>query len=87
MTVINPFDLERIFVVIVAGSPEIFTGMMILFLSALAGYFHMDNKVMMIMYALAGIIMGLYIGQGLYILIILAIGLITFYSITRLFNR
>jgi hypothetical protein len=70
MTVIDPFDFERIFISILAGSTEIFTFISILLISATAAYFRMDSKVMMIMYLLFGIIMSVYIG-AVYILIIL----------------
>ena len=86
MTVIDPFDFERIFISILAGSTEIFTFISILVISAVAAYFRMDSKVMMIMYLLFGIIMSGYIG-AIYILIILIIGLITFYSLSRIFTR
>lgn len=86
MTVINPMDLERIFVVILAGSPEIFTALLFIIISALSAYFKMDNKVVMVMYLISGIIMSVYIG-AIYVLIILIVGIITFYSVSRMFNR
>ena len=86
MTVINPMDLERIFISILAGSTEIFTFLFILIISALAGYFKMDSTVTMIMFLLFGVVMSAYIG-AIYVLIIIIIGLITFYSISRMFNR
>ena len=86
MTVINPFDFQRIFVTIVAGSPDIFTFMFIVLISGLGAYFRMDSKIMMIMYLVFGIVMSTYIGV-VYVLIILIAGIITFYSISRMFNR
>ena len=86
MAVINPMDFERIFVTIVAGSPDIFTFLFILFISGLGAYFRMDSKIMMIMYLIFGIVMSTYIG-AIYVLIILIVGIITFYSISRMFNR
>lgn len=86
MAVIDPFDFERIFVSIVAGSQDIFTFMFILLISGLGAYFKMDSKIMMIMYLIAGIVMSTYIG-AIYVLIILISGIITFYSISRMFNR
>ena len=86
MTVIDPFDFERIFVSIVACSPDIFTFLFILLISGLGAYFKMDSKIMMIMYLVFGIVMSTYIG-AFYVLIILITGIITFYYITRMFNR
>lgn len=87
MTVIDPFDFERIFVVILAGSPAIFTTLAIVLVSGLAAYFKMDSRIMMVMYLLFAVVMTSYIGQAFYILIIIIIGLVTFYSLTRIFNR
>lgn len=86
MAVIDPFDFEKIFVVIVAGSPEIFTAMFLILISAMGAYFRFENRVMMIMYLIAGIVMSFYMGV-FYVLIILIAGIITFYSIMRMFNR
>jgi hypothetical protein len=86
MTVIDPFDFERIFVTILAGSPEIFAFLVILLVSGLGAYFRMDSKIMMIMYLLGGIIFSFYIG-AIYILIMVIVGIVTFYSISRMFNR
>jgi hypothetical protein len=86
MAVIDPFDFQRIFITILAGSPEIFTFIFIALISGLAGYFRMDTKVTMIMYLVFAIVMSTYIG-AVYVLIILIVGIITFYSISRMFNR
>jgi len=87
MAIINPFDFERIFVSILAGDKNIFTALVILFLSGLGGYFHMDGWIMIIMYIIAAIIMSMYIEEAFYILIILIIGIVVFYLISRMFNR
>lgn len=82
---IQPLDLEKIFVVILAGTPEIFTFLAVIFISGLAAYFRMQNKVAMIMFALFGVIMASYIG-GLYVLIILIGGIITFSAVSKIFK-
>jgi hypothetical protein len=82
MGIISPFDFERIFISILSGSQEIFIGIFILMISAVGAYFHMDGKVMMLIYVVFGIVFSFYIG-ALYTLIILIIGLITFFSLTK----
>ena len=86
MTVIDPFDFERIFVSILSGSPEIFTFLFVALISGLGAYFRMDDKIMMIMYLVFGIVMSVYLG-AIYALIILIVGIVTFYSISKMFNR
>ena len=86
MTVINPFDLERIFVNILSGSPQIFTGLAMLFVSSGAAYFRMSDRIFMLMVIIFSIIMSVYIGP-IYAVIILLVGIVTFFSISRMFNR
>ena len=86
MAVIDPFDFQRIFVTILSGSSDIFTFIFVVLISGLGAYFRMDNRIMMIMYLVFGIVMSTYIG-AVYILIILIAGIVTFYSINRMFNR
>ena len=86
MTIIDPFDFQRIFISILAGSPDVFTAIFLMFISGLGAYFRMDSKIMMIMYLVFGIVMSTYIG-AIYVLIMLVVGIITFYSISRMFNR
>ena len=86
MTVIDPFDFERIFINILSGNNEIFSFLFIIFISGLGAYFKMDDKIMMIMYLVFAVTMSIYM-DALYILIILIIGIVTFYSISKMINR
>lgn len=86
MAVIDPFDFSRIFISIVAGSEAVFIALFFIFISGLSAYFKFDSKVMLIMYVVAGVVMASFI-QAIYVLIILIIGIVTFYSISRMFNR
>ena len=86
MSVINPFDFQRIFVSILSGSPDIFTFLFVVIISGLGAYFKFDSRIMMIMYVVFGIVMMTYIG-AIYVLIILVAGIVTFYSISKMFNR
>ena len=83
MAVIKPFDLKEIFVTTLAGSPEIFAFISILFIAGLSAYFKMSNALVLIMFALFGIIMSQYIG-GLYLLVLLIGGLTAYYGIKKI---
>ena len=85
MAIIQPFDFEKIFVVTLAGTPEIFTFLSIIMISGLAAYFRMQNKVAMIMFGLFAIIMSSYLG-GLYVLVLLVSGVVTFMAIQKAFS-
>ena len=86
MAVISPMDFERIFITIMAGSPEYFTGIFVLFVSGLGAYFNIPGNIMLVVYLLLAIIMSTYM-PGLYILAILITGFIVFYLLARLINR
>lgn len=86
MASINPLDFERIFISILSGSKEIFIGLSILFISGLGAYFNIPSQIMLIMYVIFAIVFVEYIG-GIYVLIILFVGIIVFYLLSRMFNR
>lgn len=83
MPIIQPFDLERIFVVILSGDPTIFAFLSVIFISGLAAYFKMPNTIALAFLALFGVVMAAYL-EGLYVLLILVVGLISFYGISKL---
>ena len=81
---ILPFDLERIFLHLFAGSPELFTFIAIIVISGALAFFRVPDKVYLPMLALFGILFALWIGAGLYVLTILIVGLITFKAIAKI---
>lgn len=83
MPFIQPLDLITIFVLVLAGSPAIFTFLAIILIAVLAAYFRMPDKIALSMFALFGIIMATYL-EGLYILLILLVGLFSYFGISKL---
>lgn len=81
----EPFDLQKIFVVTLAGTTEIFTFLSIIFVSAISAYFRMPNYIAMIMYVVYALVMSQYIG-GMYILVILLAGIVTFAGMSRVWK-
>lgn len=82
MAIIAPLDLQKVFVIILAGTPEIFTFIAVILISVGAGYYKMNNFHALLMFALFGILMSSYIG-GIYVLIILIAGMATFQMMSR----
>ena len=80
---INPFDLKYIFVNTFAGSYAIFGFVSLIFIGAMAAYFRMPNIITLAMLALFIIIMGF---EGLYALVILLVGLSTYWAISKIFK-
>ena len=82
MPLTQPLDLQNILVNTLAGSPEIFTFLALIFIAGLAAYFQMPNIIALSMFALFGIFMVDIIG-GVYMLIILVAGIAIYYSIKK----
>ena len=83
MTITQPLDLEKIFVVNLAGSQEIFTFVAMLMVGMACAYFKFSNRNAMILFALFTVMMATYL-QGLYVIVILLAGMSTFYTLARL---
>lgn len=83
MALISPLDLEQIFAVDFAGTPEVFTFVSIILIGYLMGKMKLGNTETLIGFALFGIIMSTYLA-GLYVLIILLAGFVIYYSISKI---
>jgi len=83
MTWIEPLNLEYWTINVLAGSVEIWTFLAFIFISGLAAYFRMNNIVFLMMVALFGVMMSIYI-SGLYIFILILTCLAVFYSISKI---
>ncbi len=81
---INPFDFEKIFITLFAGSPEIFTAVAIISLSIGGGFFKMPNKVFLTLLGLFGIMFARWTGNAIYVLAIIIVGLIVFKGIAKI---
>lgn len=82
MTITQPLDLEKIFLITLAGTPEIFAFLSIIGISVASAFFKFSNVIFLSLLALFVIIMAGHIG-GIYLLILLFIGLSSFYGISK----
>ena len=78
----SPFDLEQILVVDLAGSAEIFSFIVVLIVSFMMAKFNLSNKIAMVLFVLFTVIMSAYL-SGLYVLVIILGGVVTFYSLSK----
>ena len=83
MALIGPFDLRRIFVVDLAGTPEIFSFVAILLISFAMGKFGFTGKLALPLFALFVVIMAAYL-RPLYVLVILIAGIVTYFAVSRM---
>lgn len=83
MSVIQPLDLEQIFITNLAGNPEIFSFVAIIFVGIACAYFRFSNRNALAIFALFTIIMATYM-QGIYVLVILLTGISSYYALSRI---
>lgn len=83
MALTAPLDLKQHFITVLAGSAEIFTFVAIFIVAIFMSRFNFSNKVSLAMFALFGVIMATYL-SGIYVLIILLIGIVTYYSLAKI---
>ena len=82
----EPLALQHWIVVVLAGNAEIFTFLSILFIAGLAAFFGMSNMIALIMFGLFAVLMSQYL-PGIYALVILISGIVTFTLIRKLITR
>lgn len=84
MAIIQPLDLESIFVNHVAGSMIIFFFLAIAGFAYLGSRFRMPNQVFLVLMGLFVILMGSFGLQAVYTLVIFIAGLVFYYSLSKL---
>lgn len=85
-TYMNPFDFQNLLVSTFAGDWNVFIFIAVLVIAMGAGFFRMNDKVFAVMLVLFVIIMSPYMG-GVYLLAMLLLGLISFYSIAKIVKQ
>ena len=83
---IEPLNLQCLLVNTFAGSIEIFTFLMIIFIAGMGAYFRMINVTILIMFGLFAILMSQFMG-GVYFLAILVTGLFVAFAIGRIVKQ
>lgn len=84
---INSFDFQKIFLEYFLGTTELFVVAVTLLISVLAAKYQMSNRIFITILILSAIIFGGFLGNAIYALSILIVGLITFKTLARLFTN
>ncbi len=79
----EPLELRYWLVNTFSGSIEIFVFLAFIFISAMAAKFKMNGTLTMLSMVLFGTLMANYFG-GIYMLILIIVGMISFIAVTRL---
>ena len=85
MAFVKPFDFYTWWVNTFAGDMQIFLAIAFLVMAGLAGYFRMATLTFGMLFALFVIILAPYVG-GIYVLVIIIVGLILGWWIARMFR-
>lgn len=80
---IQPLNLQCLLVNTFSGSIEIFTAISFIVISAMAARFRMPNSIFLVMIGLFSVLMSQYM-RGIYVLVMIITGLISFYSISKI---
>lgn len=82
-TFISPFDFRKILIDYFLGTQELFVFAFIMVLSFAGAKFGMSNRVFLTILVISSIIMGAFLGQAMYILILIIAGLIIFKGVSK----
>ena len=85
-TFLNPLDFKAIFVDTLLGGTALLFYALIILISFICAKFGMSNRLFLIILLIACLLFASYIGQAVYILILMIIGFISFKAISRLFT-
>ena len=83
---IQPMDFKKIFLDYLLGSQELFFYALILVISFACAKFGMSNRIFLLVLAISCLLFASYLGQPIYILILLVIGFVSFKALSRLFT-
>lgn len=81
---INPLDFRKIFVQYFLGTQELFVFAFVIVFAFAAAKMGMTNKIFIILLGVGSLIFSLVLGEAIYMLVILFVGIITFKGVARL---
>ena len=83
-TYIEPFDFQTVLVNYFLGTMELFIFAFVIITSFACAKYGMGNKLFLTLLAIGSIIFAIVLGEAIYILVILIIGIVTFKGVARL---
>lgn len=83
---INPLDIKTVILDLFLGHPSILAFATVILISFLSAKFNMSNRNFMIILMVSSIIMAGYMGEAIYIIILVLLGFIIFKSLSRVWQ-
>jgi len=87
MVWVEPLDLKTIIIEYLLGSVELFILALVLILSLVCAKFGVSTRNYLILLVVSSLILSSYLGQAIYVLIILLVGFVSFKSLAGSFER
>lgn len=83
---IEPLNIKYILYDLFLGHPSMVAFALVILISFVSARFQMSNRNFMIILVISSLMMAGYMGEAVYILILVLIGIVTFYSLSRMFR-
>jgi len=83
---ISPFDIKTIVLDLFLGHPSILAFAAVILISFLSAKFGMSNKNFLLVLMVSSIILAGYMGEAIYIIILVLLGFIIFKSLSRVWQ-
>jgi len=83
-TFIKPFDFKTIFLDYFLGNQVLFASAFVIIFSFIAATLKMSNKLYFILLILGSIMFAVYLGEAIYVLVLILVGFIIFKLIGKL---
>lgn len=81
---IKPFEFEKIFINYFLGGHQLFIFAFVFLFSFVAAKYQMSNMVFLTLLVIGALLFAAYLGEAIYLLIIVVVGFITFRAISSL---
>ncbi len=85
-TYISPLDIKTIILDLFLGHPSILAFGVVILISFLSAKFNMSNRNFMLILMVSSIIMAGFMGEAIYIIILVVLGFVIFKNLSRLFQ-
>ena len=82
---ISPFDIKTILFDYFLGGTELIMFALVILISFVSAKYKMSNRNFMMILMVCSLIMAGYMGQAIYIIVLVVIGFVTFKSLSRAF--
>ena len=83
---IEPLNIKYILYDLFLGHPSMVAFALVILISFVSARFQMSNRNFMIILVISSLMMAGYLGEAVYILVLVLIGIVTFYSLSRMFR-